>query len=1215
MSARSKSPVYRVTGLLASQPDDELLATLEATINRLSVGQESSIQVHTTIVPSCYNSREERVALVEFQGGVPSFLSKLEKDPLEDVQIDNGDTDINFDRHFHRFTQLYTPQSDAQVTADIIAITGLDGHAYGSWRGRGELGRMWLRDFLSQDMPQCRTMTYGYNSKLLVRGTDTTLDYSRGLLDELKWIRNTEEERQRPLFFIAHSFGGIILSQCLVKAARADESDHPTLASLYRATYGMLLFAIPHKGLAMNDMKQMLDGQDKHPRKELIQQISDESSYLAFRFSEFRDVIRDRKVVSFYETRQTQQLQFDSVQNCWTRTGDFVTAVDINSALLGLPEQVEEKIPLDANHSDIVKFNHKFAFGYASTLRKLKQFERNAPSVIVNRFSRKLNPVSSPSIEALQINQALDRQAAILPPELDKQRDIAQQIQRQKGQSKDITIDRELGMPPDDKLKLYKSLLESLSFPREDARLKNIRSASRRTCNWIFYQAEYKTWSDISRHRDHHGFLWIKGKPGSGKSTIMKKVYDHAREKHPDETFVTYFFNARAHDSLEKSSLGMYRSLVHQLLEMLPYLEGRFIRDFQTKERGVYLEEWKTTELQEFLFYVAKSLGGRPLTVFIDALDEGEEDDIRQMVSFLEDLAQAAVDNGTLLKICLSSRHYPHIGIERGVSLIVENQPGHAEDIAAFVSIRLKGDEEQLKDLRRKLCQRANGVFLWVVLVVHMLKPLYDHGQMNAMSQRLDEIPSALNDLFSEILTRDDQNKDSFTFLLQWMLFAMSPLSPAELYSAVETGYKSLDELNLSIPTEETLKRYVLSLSKGLVEITLSRPPRVQFIHETVRVFLLYEGALVSLDSTLKDNTLGLSHDRLRQCCFRYYSRYDHDLSSGSAKGNELRNEFPFAEYATKYLFEHAEAAQSAEISQRDFLRHFSGGNTQLQRWKRFFSLFRGYSTTKYSEQDEQLYIFSLWNLVSLVAVLLEDGADPNAKGEEYGNALQLACVTNHEQVVSLLINAGRRIDLSAQGGFFGNALQAASYYVNKKIVEMLLSHGADVNAKGGRYGTALQAASCYYNKEIVEMLLSHGADVNAKGGRYGTALQAASYYVNKKIVEVLLSHGADVNAKGGPCGTALQAASRAGHKEIVNLLLSYGAEVNGKGGLFGSPLQAAAASPSGENFSVIELLLSHGAEVNVRGGFYKTALQAASSTGHRKIFDLLLSHHAEGNT
>ena len=59
---------------------------------------------------------------------------------------------------------------------------------------------MWLRDFLSKDMPRCRTMIYGYNAKLSSRSIDTILDYSRGFLEEIKNIRRSKEVR-----FLYHS--------------------------------------------------------------------------------------------------------------------------------------------------------------------------------------------------------------------------------------------------------------------------------------------------------------------------------------------------------------------------------------------------------------------------------------------------------------------------------------------------------------------------------------------------------------------------------------------------------------------------------------------------------------------------------------------------------------------------------------------------------------------------------------------------------------------------------------------------------------------------------------------------------------------------------------------------------------------------------------------------------------------------------------------------
>jgi hypothetical protein len=72
----------------------------------------------------------------------------------------------------------------------------------------------------------------------------------------------------------------------------------------------MLLFAIPHKGLVVDDIQKMLTGQDSHPRNTLLRQIRSKSDLLASQLADFKNLIRDRKVVSFYETEQTRQLEF-----------------------------------------------------------------------------------------------------------------------------------------------------------------------------------------------------------------------------------------------------------------------------------------------------------------------------------------------------------------------------------------------------------------------------------------------------------------------------------------------------------------------------------------------------------------------------------------------------------------------------------------------------------------------------------------------------------------------------------------------------------------------------------------------------------------------------------------------------------------------------------------------------------------------------------------
>jgi hypothetical protein len=92
-----------------------------------------------------------------------------------------------------------------------------------------------------------------------------------------------------------------------------------------------------------------------------------------------------------------------------------------------------------------------------------------------------------------------------------------------------------------------------------------------------------------------------------------------------------------------------------------------------------------------------------------------------------------------------------------------------------------------------------------------------------------------------------------------------------------------------------------------------------------------------------------------------------------------------------------------------------------------------------------------------LSLLILKAGADVNAQGGRYGNALQAALVGGHKKIVALLLDKGA--DVNAQDGWYGNALQAASHKGHEKVVALLLDKGADVNAQGGWYDNALQAA------------------------------------------------------------------------------------------------------------------------------------------------------------
>lgn len=115
-------------------------------------------------------------------------------------------------------------------------------------------------------------------------------------------------------------------------------------------------------------------------------------------------------------------------------------------------------------------------------------------------------------------------------------------------------------------------LRKALAFSEMNYRFMTINHPSPQTCRWFFETPEYTRWRDQEFQRKHHGLLWVKGKPGSGKSTITKCALEHARETYIQEKTIYFFFNARGKTLLEKTTQGMFRSLLYQMAEDVPWL-------------------------------------------------------------------------------------------------------------------------------------------------------------------------------------------------------------------------------------------------------------------------------------------------------------------------------------------------------------------------------------------------------------------------------------------------------------------------------------------------------------------------------------------------------------------------------------------------------------------------------------------------------------------
>lgn len=340
--------------------------------------------------------------------------------------------------------------------------------------------------------------------------------------------------------------------------------------------------------------------------------------------------------------------------------------------------------------------------------------------------------------------------------------------------------------------RLFEILLGSLAKDLDmDARLRNVKIAMNQTCQWLFRHKHFRTWSSQDPLEEYNPFLRITGKPGCGKSTLMKTALTYVDEQW-DQSWctVSYFFNARATEELEKSSLGLYRSLVHQIVSKNSQLETGFRQAFRSKVKSDVVTAWAETELQNYLIDILRSDESLRLCLFIDALDEGSEDDVRDLVAFCEELVACAKEPQEAIRICMSSRHYPHFTFQRPLELVVEEESDHYHDIEVYVSRKLTVPRNTLAseaaELRRELCEKSSQIFLWVVLVIPMLNKICDKGGgLSAMTEFLRNTPDTLAGLFEEILDKSLHNIKECVVLLQWVLFSLQPLEPVELYLAV----------------------------------------------------------------------------------------------------------------------------------------------------------------------------------------------------------------------------------------------------------------------------------------------------------------------------------------------------------------------------------------------------------------------------------------------
>ncbi|KAK4111839.1 ankyrin, partial [Canariomyces notabilis] len=739
---------------------------------------------------------------------------------------------------------------------------------------------------------------------------------------------------------------------------------------------------------------------------------------------------------------------------------------------------------------------------------------------------------------------------------------------------------------------LKQSLVDALYFDKIDDRVTHLTPAAGSTCRWFLSKEEYTTWRDSAKQPDHSGFLWIKGNPGTGKSTLMKMLFEEARKSSvgdPSEIVLSFFFLARG-TLKERSTSGLYRSLLHKLFKTSEDLWAGL--DLMTADaaRGILVNGWHEEALQQTFEHVIRNLGTRSLTIFVDALDECEDDQAKELVDFFEALCDLAQEENIHLLICFSSRHYPHIEIRKGISVTLEDEAGHEEDLKYYVKSKLRlRRSKAAESLQSEILEQSAGTFLWVVLVIDILNSEYPGKRIDKMRERLKEIPQKLADLFELIITRDGENPVLLQLCLQWILFATRPLKPQELYFAVHfgldkgfSGFWDPQDVDL-----DEIKTFVRHSSKGLAEVTRNKAAEVQFIHESVRDFLRgrydaqwFESASGSFE--------GHGHRVLRDCCLAQLLDISEDqvVALRTTYREHITSQFPFLEYSLNVL-RHADSAQQHGVEQRNFLDEFP-----LVQWIILNNVLEKFSIRRYHESDETaslLYILAERNLAGLIRAYQwkESGFVPVGRNRYRAPIIAALATNGDEAVQALLETEARRQPPDSQ------LHELCKRYSKKKATPPKL--GRDFT-----YGMSRSVAS-YIAELGNDILRSFTLPLFLNPRR-------------ESIIHLLVQKGAEVNSEDQHGRTPLSYAAERGYSHIVDSLLQRGAQVDlrdndGRSALSWAAQrrditrEAGTVRPSTE--AVVNLLLQWGAQVDSRDKNGRTPLSYAAETGRPHIVDL----------
>lgn len=791
--------------------------------------------------------------------------------------------------------------------------------------------------------------------------------------------------------------------------------------------------------------------------------------------------------------------------------------------------------------------------------------------------------------------------------------------------------------------------LEFLRFDRMDQRRQGIDSPHTSTCEWLLKEPNVVKWLDDAQFREHNGLLLLTGNAGTGKSTCVNYLFDwHKRQRLPGAAapvFASFFFHNRGVE-LERSVIGMYRALLLQLFtgysDLLSLLD-----QFSFRDVGAVVGQCPPLATMKHLFREGLlSLNGRSFVCYVDALDEGNVRDVREMAAFFQKMAtDPAVNRTGSFRIMFSSRPYPVVTNQwPGVKFVLEKASGHRHGLEKYVLHHL-ADAEPI--IIETILQKASGVFLWVKLVARMFFDEYLSQGLPCDLERLRNTPDELQDLFQDMLERDKSNLAEFALAMTWILYGRWPWDVTEFCAALDLGMEvqqagSFVSSKITIRNDTMLRKRVASASRGFAEVIDSNygTASVQLIHESAQELLMNGG----LDHVLRASDFQsptICHGQLAYYCLCHLRDPMVLEWLGAAEQRDPSNwrcdrgKHPFTDYALAHVLYHADRSES--YIPHGFIRDFpkaaktavmNVGNfaDSLRNWSMINECARSYPALfKYGDWtehrqgvhldsqdatfDSPLHDASRGGHLSVVQILVEWGADMDLCSihDSHRTALMVAIEEDHKSVAEWLITRGANIHVVDSDG--KTALHLAARLDCVQVIAQLLAKGAVLNQQDKEGRTPLMTAVNNHHPRAARTLISAGATLTKPYGLKEMELLFAVVSGDAESCRGLVRAGADKEIRDWDGDTPLLIAARIGSHAVCQILVKLGADLEARNKFGDTPLVIAALH--GQD-AICQFLVSAGAHLEARDYMGRTPLLIAAECGRDVICQILLNAGAD---